>query len=263
LVLLAPLLSVIAGCASYQTAPATHHPLQSSSAENAIIRLDDGYVLSNNIWNKGAASGPYTEDIFRDVLNGAPVFGWEWQWPSSSNVVSYPEVIYGDKPWGPDLKLVPAFPFLVGSRNITARFDITLEAKGFYNMAFSLWIVSSLPATREKITHEIMIWNFNHFGEPAGIRRGTVEVGGVTYDLYVRESHGDASGQNANTWTYVAFAARTPVLKGPLQISLFVDYLLAKGILARDEYLTSVELGNEIMEGTGKVLIQGYSIVVE
>ena len=260
-----PILLVMAlgGCASREAATVTHVPLQSTSAENALIQMDGGYVLSNNIWNKGATTGPFTESIYRDVQDGIPVFGWEWQWPSSSNVVSYPEVIYGDKPWGPDLNLVPGFPFLVGSRNITARFDITLEARGFYNMAFELWVVSGLPETKEKITHEIMIWNYNHFGDPAGTRRGTIDVAGVTYDVFVRESQVDASGQNANTWTYIAFAARTPVLKGPLPIGKFLDYLVGAGMLTTSGYVTSVELGNEIMEGTGKVQVKGYSISLE
>jgi hypothetical protein len=263
LALLSLVVLVIGGCASEEAASVAHVPFESASAENALIRLDGGYVLSNNIWNKGATSGQFAESIFRDVLDGVPVFGWEWQWPSGSDVVSYPEVIYGNKPWGPDLNLVSGFPFLVGSRKITASFDITIEAKGIYNMAFSLWTVSSLPETKEKIVHEIMIWNFNNFGEPVGTRRETIRIDRAVYDVFVKESQGDISGRNANRWNYIAFAARTPMLKGKLSIDKFLDYLVGKGLLTTNEFVTSVELGSEIVEGKGKVLVKGYSISLE
>ena len=259
LITLAPVPLVLAACATLTVSNPS--PRETRSEDNAMIALGKGYAVLNNVWNKGATSGPYKESVFRE---GRPadsaVFGWEWQWPSSTNVVAYPEVIYGTKPWGPDLGTVDGLPLQIGSRNLTARFDIELDAHGFYNMAFELWFVSGLPPSPQKITHEIMIWNVNHYGDPAGIRVDTVTIGGVVYDVFVREGHGDASGKNANRWTYIAFSARTPVLKGFLPLGSFIDYLLARNILNRNLYITSVELGNEIMEGDGKVRVKDYAI---
>jgi len=155
------------------------------------------------------------------------------------------------------------FPFVAGTRKITADFDVSLRASGTYNMAFSLWAVTDPSAPKETISHEIMIWNVNSGMTPAGSLEETVVVDGVNYKMYARIGHGDASGSSAHTWTYVAFVAERPVLKGPLDIGAFIDHLVKKGILIKKNYITSVELGNEVVNGSGCAEISGYSITVK
>ena len=127
-------------------------------------------------------------------------------------------------------------------------------------MAFTVWAVSALPASKATVSHEIMIWNARAGQNPAGSPRGSLDVNGTTYDVYVEENHGDASGANKNAWTYVAFVARKPVWHGPLDISAFIDYLLDHKLLSRSHYLTSLELGNEVCQGTGIAEIQDFSL---
>jgi serralysin len=228
-----------------------------------MIMLNDGYFLMNNVWNKGAASGVYSQRLFRESLNGKPAIGWQWQWPYSVNVVAYPEVIYGDKPWDKPLGLVADFPFQAGSKQVTANFDIKLQASGTYNMAFTLWAITDPANPKKTISHEIMIWNVNHNLTPAGAKKETITVGGNTFDVYVKSNHGDDSGANANMWTYVGFAPRESVLKGPFDIGAFLDYLIDQGILTTANYITSIELGNEIVTGKGITEISNYGIVIK
>lgn len=261
LILVVPL--ILTGCAAKESVRPSGRLVKYSSEDYALIVLNGGYVLSNNVWNKGATSGPYEQAVFEETVKGKPAFGWQWRWPSSTNVVSYPEVIYGDKPWDKPMGLVAEFPFKAGSKSITTEFDITIGASGVYNLAFELWSVSALPASKDTITHEIMIWIANRGMTPAGAIVDTVRIGQDAFDVYVRKNHGDASGQVANTWTYIAFTAREPLLKGPLDIGAFVDYLLGEGLLTRDLYITSVELGNEIVQGSGIVEIWDYSVTIQ
>lgn len=130
-------------------------------------------------------------------------------------------------------------------------------------MAFSLWGVSGLPASRSNISHEIMIWTARDSQAPAGQRVDTFSVNGTTFDVYIEEHQRDASGRNANTWTYVAFVPAKPLWRGPLDISAFLDYLLRRGTLPANHYLTSVELGNEISQGTGITEIRDFALSFE
>jgi len=91
---------------------------------------------------------------------------------------------------------------------------------------------------------------------PAGKHHGQVNVQGTNYDIYIEENHQDASGVNANTWTYIAFVPDRPVLP----ISVFIDYLLQHGNLSVRQYLTSIEFGNEVCEGTGVVEISNFAL---
>lgn len=242
------------------------------TAENTndwgFLTYDNRFVLLNNAWNRKATFEPYKQGVFTEKLKDGTAIGWRWDWPYINNgVLAYPEIIYGDKPWPDPWKdpanLVHEFPIKAGSKKITADFDISIKADGNYNMAFEFWVISKLPNINTNITHEIMIWNVKNGFPPAGTRRDSLIVDGVRYDLYVREGHKDDSGNYSNSWNYVAFVAEKDVLRGPLHLDRFIDYLLEKGYFTKDHYLTSVELGNEIQGGTGCVEIKNFDVKVE
>lgn len=229
----------------------------------ASLSLGGGYLLSNNTWNRDAAHGPHEQAIFTKSESGKTAFGWQWRWPSSDGVVAYPEVMYGDSPWDPKRRgQAENLPLLVGSRGITVDYDISFEATGMCNMAFEFWTVSSLPAAPAAITHEVMIWIDNNGMTPAGVWTDVFTLDGTTFDVFVRKSHGDASGKNPQKWTYVAFLARTPVLKGPLDVGAFAAFLQSRKLLGDNLYVTGLELGNEVITGAGRTEVRGYKVTV-
>jgi Glycosyl hydrolase family 12 len=219
-------------------------------------------AVVNNTWNRAAAGKGFEQSVFLADVSGSQAIGWRWRapWHLLPRVVSLPEIICGNKPWDAKTRPNDGFPFPAGTKRLTAEFEVNLRAQGVYNMAFSLWAVSAIPASRKDITHEITIWTEHVAQPPAGQRVDSMSVNGVTYDVYIEEQQRDASGQNANTWTYVAFVAQKPVLRGPLEISAFVDYLLRRGTLSPTHFLTSLEFGNEICQGAGVTEIQGFAI---
>jgi beta-lactamase superfamily II metal-dependent hydrolase len=176
--------------------------------------------------------------------------------------MAYPEVVYGDKPWDPPSGVPSEFPFQVSSRKIAVRYELRLSATGTYSMIFTLWGIANTNNPKGSITHEIMIWTANKGGTPAGSRRGTLLVSGVNFDVYVNPNQADNSGVNKSHWTYVAFVAQTPLLKGQLDLDAMTDYLLKQGIMAHNTFLTSVELGTEISGGAGTVEMLDYAVVV-
>ncbi len=145
---------------------------------------------------------------------------------------------------------------------MAVRYDIRLTVTGTYSMIFTLWGIANTNNPRGSITHEIMIWIANKGGTPAGTRRGTLLVSGVNFDVYVNPHQSDNSGANKNQWTYVAFVAQTPLLKGQLDLDAITDYLLKQGLMADSTFLTSVELGTEISGGEGTVEIPDYAVMV-
>lgn len=234
--------------------------LRETAADWGVLLQQGNYRVINNVWNKGMAGGPNEQRVFLEKLNGTEAFGWQWSWPPARTVMAYPEVVYGDKPWDPPAGLPTDFPLPAGSRKITVGFDIRLTAKGTYTMAFTLWGISNTNNPKGSITHEIMIWIANRGGHPAGIKRGTLQASGVDFDVYVNPDQSDNSGANQNRWTYVAFVAQKPLLKGQLDLDTLTDYLLKQGIMAIPTYLTSLELGTEISSGEGKAEILDYEV---
>jgi len=253
-------------CAAVAAGPAgAEAPAEQRSDKGwAVLRLEAGYLVYNNVWNKEGARGPHGQAVFARQADGAAAFGWQWKWPAADGVVAYPEVIFGDTPWDRfPRRQVGELPFLAGSRGMTVDYDISLQTGGMCNMAFEFWTVSSLPASSDKITHEVMIWIDNHDMTPAGSWTDKLVTGDLTWDMFLRQGHGDLSGRNPQKWTYIAFLARKPVLKGPLDIGAFVRFLQEKDLLGKDVYITSLELGNEIITGAGSAEVRNYRVTIK
>jgi hypothetical protein len=211
--------------------------------------------LVNNTWNKHAAPAGFRQSVFLEDRDGGVIGGWRWSAPSQpfATVVSQPQIVCGDKPWDPPGNPYPGFPFRAGDKRLAIDFDVGMKAKGQFNLTFTLWAVSALPANRQTLSHEIMIWTAEAFEGRAGKNIGSVTANGTTFDVFVEPGHRDNSGAVTFTWTYVAFIARKPMLKGTLDTGVLMDFLIERGLLKRDAYLTSLELGNEVLEGTGVV----------
>lgn len=263
------LIAFLSACATTQPPAAKpvaeKSALKQSSQDWARMPIGGNYHLVNNVWNKDAALGPYEQVIFsEDKAN--PTFGWRWKWPATkASVVSYPEVIYGDKPWDAQLNLVKEFPFTAGSKRLVVDYDVSLTADGVYNMAFEFWPVSALPGNKNNITSEVMVW-IAYQGEsfkPTGQKLGILEVDGNSFEIYTILAHGDDSGANSNKWDYIAFIPQKPILRGPLDLSVFIDYLLEKGIMKKEQWITGLEFGNEIQTGSGEVKISNYRVSIQ
>ncbi|HUO97207.1 MAG TPA: hypothetical protein VMU01_00980 [Rhizomicrobium sp.] len=229
-----------------------------------LIDKRTGCAFVNNTWNKQAAGNGFRQRVFLEDAGGRIIGGWQWRAPRQiiPAVISQPQIVCGDKPWDPASGLRRDFPFRAADRHLVVDFDAGLRAAGSYNMSFTLWAVSGLPASRSNITHEIMIWNVDSGQPRAGEKIGTVAAGGMPFEVYVEKNHRDDSGSVAFTWTYVAFIAEKPLLKGTLDTGVLTGYLIRRGLLTPDAYLTSLELGNEVLEGSGTVEIRKLDLHV-
>ena len=248
--------SAFSGVSNAQTASANF--VKEAAADNARITVPaTGCVLANNVWDPKATPAGFSQSVFLEKRGDETLPGWRWNAPGErSAVLSMPEIICGDKPWDTPLRLRSEFPFHAGAKRLQASFDIDLKAEGRYDMAFSLWAVSKLPAIKENISLEIMIWTVDAGVPHYGVKTSTFQTGGMTFDVYVKPDQGVITGPDPFSWKLVEFVARKPLLKGSIDFGDMIDFLLERKLLARDHYLTSLELGNEVSDGTGTVEIR-------
>jgi hypothetical protein len=213
-------------------------------------------VLANNVWDRKQVPEGFSQSVFLESRDGKILPGWRWNAPGRrSSVLSMPELICGNKPWDAAQTLRREFSFRPGEKRLQADFDVEVAASGRYNMTFTLWAVTKLPAVKANISHEITIWNANAGMKLPGEKLETLTIGGRPFDLYVTPQ-GMITGQDSFTWTLVSFVAQTPLLKGTLDFGPFIDVLVQRNILTRAHSLTSLELGDEVAEGTGRVTVK-------
>lgn len=218
--------------------------------------------LANNIWNRNVAGRTFTQEVFVEDVNGERVTGWRWRspWQMEPTIAAYPEIICGNKPWDEPSVFYKGMPFHPAETRVVAKYQIHMEAQGTYNLAFELWAVDQIPATPERIRGEFMIWLDTHNLHPSGRRAGSINLNGVTWDLWADPKHHDASGNVQNEWAYAAFVPRQAQLTGPLDLTAFLDELRRQKLLSDNEWITSIELGNEVADGTGLAELHNFSL---
>ena len=259
----------LAGCetakqplpSSFETADIDSHCRDWTRLRNA------GFLYENNVWNQGTIKREHRlQCLLRRVVDGKVQYGWRWQWlRESGEVKAYPEVIYGHKPWlsTSTTGTLPRRISEIGELSVS--YDIQLRAQGRYNLAFDIWITDGGRPAPTAITHEIMIW----VGERArawepypGQRVRRVTVDGAAYDLYIKPHAEWLKEHGAPNVAYIAFNSLAAQASGRIDVKQFLDYLTDNGYLPADGYVASLELGNEIMYGSGELWLRNYEIRV-
>lgn len=229
--------------------------------EDFAIFNNGAFQAQNNTWGKGSLKG-WTQCIGMNANpDGSLAARWSWDWPKEgTGVKSYPEIVYGQKPGGPSTD--PALPLRL-NEVASARVDYSVDSsnKGKNNLAFDLWLTDTDNPTTfgvPPITHEVMIWvdGWDKMA-PGGSWVEKVEIDGRPYMVFVANGWGDG-------WRYVAFVS-TETLYGEqsFEIASFLNYMVENDLASGEEYLASIEFGNEVVDGTGDTILSRYEISVE
>lgn len=220
------------------------------------------YMVENNTWNKGAIT-----DYRQCVSIAAAQAGgdgvdasWEWSWPEpATEVRAYPELIFGHKPWYTSTS--DKLPRVIDHvAEVHAEFAYTSTHTGVGNFAFDIWLTDSNVMTGDHLPlkHELMIWMDSFGMTPAGTQIDTVTIDGTIWDLYAA-----IATWGPEPFQYLAYLPRK-ALPSPVSIDVrqFLNHLKARGSITGQEWLASVELGNEVMSGTGRTALSGFTVTV-
>ena len=247
--------------------PAPMDPTPTPPAEEACEdwdELPDGeYYYLNNVWRKGNTRD-YEQCVMRRVVDGQDEYGWRWRWPPPSNQVRvYPEVRYGWPPWR-SRSTTSRLPDRISSiKDLFVDYEAYMTANGVYNAAFSMWLTREYPPAPEHITTEIMIWVDREWDTENGSLEAKslmdhADIDGATFAVYVRPDHVSAGIHH----TYVAFLSHTDRFSGTLDLKQFLDYLVDRGIVSADDYVSDIEFGNEVKHGTGELWLKRFDVTV-
>ena len=210
-------------------------------------------LVENNVWGQGDIIN-FSQCIYRTGSGNNINFGWNWDWPNTNNnVKSYPEVIYGKKPWASS-STTESLPIKIQNIDeLYVDYDLNLIANGSYNLAFEFWVTTDSMSSETGITTEVMIWMDKNILNPAGSIIASVTFDGYEYNVY---------RANWDSWTYIAFLSTETQHSGLLAVHKFVEYLVNAGILNPEEYFSGFEMGNEVVYGAGRTDVIKYEISV-
>lgn len=190
-------------------------------------------------------------------------------------VLAYPSVIYGRKPWDNPAEhlevsdLLPLPLRLSELPRITLYAEYTVREGTRYNIAYDLWLVrepSGSGAGPGDV--EVMVWLSWRDCSPAGYLAKVVEIPAVVngtpqtlkWNVWVHPRVGAG-------WAYVAFLPQRPVERGAVALNLsnFIQYTLItlselqpgrwSTAYFNDLYLASIELGSEVFYSDHATLV--------
>jgi hypothetical protein len=222
------------------------------------------YLIENNTWNIQAIKGKWSETIFCDTLQG--VMGWKWDFSDekdqqSRNVVkSFPEIIYGKKPYKSYQSTTPLLPVKMSAAHSRIKYDYSANARGIYNTSTDISFSDSIVPIESNIRAKMMIW-FDHqnfpFFETEKLEQDS--IGGLHYKVFADTAHVGPEGK----WVFIALLPDHFPSKGELDLKAYFDYFICKGILKPGWYLSSIEIGSEIASGKGTVTFKKFEVIGE
>jgi hypothetical protein len=237
-------------------------------------------ILTNNVWGKRDIKD-YRQCIHRSLYRNTQQkklqssdaqhesYGWEWQWPAMhDDVKSYPSILFGHKPWRKASTTKDLPIKLADVQSILIDFNVEMSLEGSANLLLESWVTSGVFPSDKTRTREIAIHlaQINWPGMP-GKKVDSVIINGKTFDVYIERNmsvYGDK-----HSWSYLGFVHRDEQfsgaggLSGKIELTGFLTYLAKNGYVKPDEYLASVELGNEVIYGKGKLEIEQFHVTVE
>jgi len=227
-----------------------------SHTEQSKIIIYGAYILNNNTWG----APPYEILTSGVYLNDDGTFGWYWnrQDPKTKADVNgilpiYPSLRIGGNPW--EQSKLAHFPIqlnAIKSLRFVVDYVYPEAPKGTYDLAYDLFFLDTDKSSEHpEIKTEVMIWLQGTIAQNPQTYKGDFTDGYNTYELY---SYVMSDGR-----LYDAF-----IMKGPpvfqAQYTINVKPLLDKLALNPSWYLPGVELGNEVLNGSGKNAISKFAV---
>ena len=227
------------------------------------------YLLENNDWNKGSITD-YSECMTMFAgASGSVSPTWTWQWPvtvGDSTVHSYPELIFGQKPWFSS-STTSTLPAVVNTlHSVVAQFGAQLQHSndGGGDFTFDIWLTNSATVPAQKsylpLNTELMIL-LDEWGSyaPIGSKLGTSNIDGQMWNVYEM-----TATWGPEPWQLVMYEPQQiPSSPYKVDVHLFLQDLLSRQLISGKEWLASVEIGNEVIGGSGTNQLQNYSLVVQ
>ncbi len=212
--------------------------------------------LTNNVWG-----APEDETLISGVyLNYDGSFGWDWNRPDPKTKPGqtcvkpiYPSVRCGGSPWDPsNSAYFPVRLTDIKSLKLDVMYSYPSLPTGSYNLAYDMFLSdTNQPGSSPKPKAEVMIWLHSTFPQLPNTYRGDFTDGNNTYELY--------SFVMSDGRLYYSFA-----MKGQPQFqaqhTVDARRLMDNLTLDPNWYIHGVELGNEIVSGSGKIKISKLNI---
>jgi len=213
------------------------------------------YWVNNNVWGRDHGSGQSC--IWSNCVSGSTIeWGTSWDWSGDGSVMSYVAVILGWH-WGWEISNTGLPVQISSGRSVDCGWSFSVSQNGTMNVAYDLWVHNtSNPDYNSDPTAEVMIWLYRA-GGAGPISDGnptSVSLAGADWELH----HG------RTTLDVHSFVRTSNTTAATFDIMDFLNLLVSRGAggVSNSSYLSSVQAGTEVFQGSGQLDTNAYYCVV-
>lgn len=197
--------------------------------------------------------------------------GWTWDISRQirGGVTAYPSIGYGYQPWCRLTKCIDKpklyLPLKINHvKNLNIDFDISSSGTGRYNVLLDMWITRTDDIKNWKVPEQIadeIGWFVDNQNWPrnSGTYYGLQDFGiDGKWHVYNFKNH--------KCWTatkckdFIQFRPHVKNSKRKLHLKIWIDYMVQKGWIDRNHYISSIRLGNETLTGKGETTINRFNL---
>ena len=226
------------------------------------------YNVTTNMWGiaeqLAANTLPYPISICVEAKQKAEnemsaVFTWslpEWDGVLiQSTIKAYPSIVYGHELHGATSG-PSRLPLAINeSSRIVAKYDVTVTSTGQDQTFFDVVYTSS--PNSNNITVDIVVdVKVSPIGTSGSWFVEDVVIDGIEYKVWKSKA---LTAPRYSIW----FAIQKDNLKGTMRLKPFNDYLISRGFLSANDFVETIDFGTEVITGTGKTLVNSYSVIEE
>lgn len=228
--------------------------------------------LQNNIGNAHtAAEFDWTQCLAMRTLDANTQYGWYWQWPEDGNkVYAQPQITLGNSPWLQHNQIKSGYPISIKQLDkLDIDYNLDILTDGELNLATTLWLTHSdtikTEIDKSNIAAQVMVWTYSSddfYDNPAGEEVGEVIINGIEWEVWWDQNWQDMSGKNKNNWVYLTFRTSQPLMQIKFDAAEMLRHGIEQKFITSDLYIADIQLGTEIMSGTGQVWLNHYQVDV-
>ncbi|HKE95527.1 MAG TPA: hypothetical protein VKB34_14535, partial [Povalibacter sp.] len=176
-------------------------------------------------------------------------------------------VVFGWKPWNGGTSSHQDLPVRIDALG-TLRLSYAMQtrATGKYSLATTLWLtrtgtVNEQPNPRD-ISTDLTIWMDGFSFPPFGSQVDRATIDDVEFEIWLARdlNAGTADGPR---WNYVAYRSTHAYPSASLNLHKVLQHAIAHGFVSATDYVSDVEIGNEIMSGAGETWVKTLALEIE
>jgi hypothetical protein len=211
------------------------------------------YTVENNDWGKGnlIVGKDYTQQISFNKGSLQHGVTMKWAYPKTQGppyVYGYPEIIWGNKLGY--LGTMMHSNQIKDITNLSVDYSVAISGEtDDFSVGIEIWTSNKPWGTPgAAVINELMVKVHGWQDGP-----GTLYKDGALTVL-------QAIHRNVNGHTFITLDTTADKLSGTINLYQIINDLVNAGVINRDDYISGVELGAEIKQGSGSMQIDHFSV---